>query len=101
MNGGAWHVEALQKGTRIDCAEVYVSISRSCRIGMEEKVRGWSTQERKDEPSSSLVEDTEEMISWRAKCQLEVDECWTKIVGKMEEEVLNKYKVEDSKRGAY
>ena len=30
-----------------------------------------------------------------------MDECWTEISGKIEEEVLNKYKVEDSKRGAY
>ena len=33
--------------------------------------------------------------------QLDVGECWKKIAGKMWEEVLNKYKVEDSKRGAY
>ena len=62
-------------------------------------MRGWSTEEVKSKPSSSLVEDTEEMIGWRTMSQLGVDECWKKIVGKMEEEVLNKYKV-DSKRGA-
>ena len=33
--------------------------------------------------------------------QLDVDECWKKIAGTMEEEVLNKYKVEDSQRGVY
>ena len=43
------------------------------------------------------MEETEEMIGWRAMSQLDVDEFWKKI----EEEVLNKYKVEDSKRGAY
>ena len=30
-----------------------------------------------------------------------MDECWTKVAGKIEEEVLNKYMVEDCKNGAY
>ena len=33
--------------------------------------------------------------------QEEMDECWKRMAEKMEEEVLEKCKVEDSKRGAY
>ena len=69
--------------------------------GLEGKVRGWSTEEMKHTSSSIVVEDTEETIGWRALSQLDVDECRKKIAEKVEEEVLNKYKVEDSKRGAY
>ena len=62
---------------------------------------GWSTEEMKDKPSSSLEEDTGEMMEWRSMSQDEVDQCWKKLAGKMEEEVLDKYNVDDSKRGAY
>ena len=55
----------------------------------------------KVKPSSSWEEDTAEMIEWRSMSQKEMDQCWKELAGKMEEEVLNKYKVEDSKRGAY
>ena len=33
--------------------------------------------------------------------QHDVDDCWKKIAGKIEEEVLDEYKVENSKREAY
>ena len=33
--------------------------------------------------------------------QEEMDQCWKKLAEKMEEEVLDKYKVDDSKREAY
>ena len=50
---------------------------------------------------SILAEDTAEMIGWRMMSQLDMDECWKKTAGKIEEEVLNYYNEEDSKRGAY
>ena len=55
----------------------------------------------KDKPNSLLEEDTEEMRQWRRMSQQEMDQCWKKLAEKMEVEVLDKYKVEDSKRGAY
>ena len=71
--------------------------------GLQEKkkVKGWSTEEMKHEPSDGGEEDTEEMIGWRSTGQEEMDECWTKLAEKTEEEVLDKYEVEDNKRGAY
>ena len=59
------------------------------------KFKGWSTEGMKDKPCSSLEEDTGEMIEWRSMIQEEMDQLL------VEEEVLGKYKVEDSTRGAY
>ena len=42
----------------------------------------------------------EEMTKWRDLRQSEMDLCWKKLTEGMEEEVLDKYKVEESKRGA-
>ena len=67
----------------------------------EKKVKGWSTEEMKDTPKSLLEEDTEEMRKWRGMNQEEMDQCWKKLAVTMEEEVLDKYKVEDSNRKAY
>ena len=53
-----------------------------------------------DKPSSSLEEDTEEMRKWRGMSQSEMDLCWKKLAERMEEEVQDKYKVEESKREA-
>ena len=59
-----------------------------------------STKEM-DEKVNSIFKDTKEMIGWRSLKQEEVDECWRTVAGEIEEEVLNNYKVEDSKREAY
>ena len=52
-------------------------------------------------PNSLLEDDTEEMRKWRGLNQDEMDQCWKKLAERVEEEVLDKYKVEDSKREAY
>ena len=43
-----------------------------------------------------MKEDTEEMRKWS-----EMDLCWKKLAERMEEDVLDNYKVEESKRGAF
>ena len=55
----------------------------------------------KDKANSLLEEDTEEMKTWRGLNQEEMDQCWKKVTERIEEEVLDKYKVEDSRREAY
>ena len=55
----------------------------------------------KEKPNLDVVEDTEEMRKWRGLSQSETDLCWKKLVDRVEEEVLHKYKVEDSKREAF
>ena len=55
----------------------------------------------KNKPRDDREKDTEEMIEWRSTMsQEEMDQCWKKLAEKMEEEVLDKYKVDDSTRGA-
>ena len=41
------------------------------------------------------------MRKWRGLSQSEMDLCWKDLAGRMEEEVLDKYKVEESKREAF
>ena len=64
-------------------------------IDQGKKVRGWSTEETKDKLSSTLVQDTVELIGWRAMSPLDVNQCWIKIAVKIEEEVLDNCKVEN------
>ena len=45
-------------------------------------------------------EDTDEMKRWRSLNQSGMDRCWKSLAERMEEEVLDKYKVEESQRGA-
>ena len=67
----------------------------------KKKVKGWSTEEMKDKQSSSWEEDIEGVIDRRSMRQEEMDQCWKEFSEKMEEEVLDTCKVEDSKRDAY
>ena len=68
----------------------------------KKKVQGWSTEEVKDQAHRHVEEDTEEeMRTWRDLNQEDMDQCWEKLAKKSEEEVLDKYKVEDSKREAF
>ena len=54
-----------------------------------------------DKPSSSLEEFTGEKIEWRSMSQEEMEQRWKELAEKMKEQALDKYKVEDNKRGAY
>ena len=36
------------------------------------------------------------MLEWRSVCQKEMDQCWNNLAEKIEEDVLDKYKVDDS-----
>ena len=67
----------------------------------KKKVKGWSAEEVKGKPRSSLEEDTEEIQKWRGMRQDEIDQSWKNFTERIEEEVLGKYKVEGSKREAY
>ena len=54
----------------------------------------------KERPNIAVEEDTEDMKIWRSLNQSEMDLCWKNLVEKMEEDVLDKHTVEESKRGA-
>ena len=78
----------MSQGEKVKCTKV------------KKKVKGWSTEEMKDKQSFEI--DTEEMIklkkyeSGRGGSMLE--EC---LAERMEEKVLDKYNVENSKREAF
>ena len=67
----------------------------------EKKVPSWSIEEMKERQNTAVEEDTEEMKRWRSLNQSEMDLCWKNLAERMEEEVLDKYKVEESKRGSF
>ena len=72
-------------------------------MGPKEKKRvpGWSTEEMKEKTNIDIVGDGEELRKWRCLNQSEMDLCWKNLAERMEEEVLDKYKVEDSREGAF
>ena len=65
----------------------------------KKKVPGWSIEEMKERPNIVVVEDTEEMQRWRRLDWSEMEPCWKNLAEKMEEDVLDKYKVEEIKKG--
>ena len=52
--------------------------------------------EMKNESREDTEKATEEMIEWRSMSQEEMDECWKRPAEKMEQEALDKYKVDNS-----
>ena len=48
-----------------------------------------------------MVEDTEETRTWRGLNQSGMDVCWKNLAGRMEEKVLDKFEVEESKSEAF
>ena len=67
---------------------------------VKKQVPGWSIEEMKGRTNFAEEEDTDEMKRWRSLNQSEMDLCWKNLAEKMEEEVLDKYKVEESNGGA-
>ena len=61
---------------------------------IKKKVPGWSAEEMKERPNFAVGRDEK----WRDLNQSEIGICWKKLAERMEEEVLDKYKVEESKR---
>ena len=56
---------------------------------------------RDERKTQYLEDDTEEMRKRRGPSQSEMDQCWKILTERMEEEVLDKYEVEESKREAF
>ena len=66
----------------------------------KEKVVGWSTKVLEEVTSKRDIEEMGEMVQWKSINQEEVHNLWKELCGKIQEEVLEKYKVEEFKRGA-
>ena len=67
----------------------------------KKKVPGWSIEEMKERPGMAVEEETEEMNKWRSLNQIGIYLCWKNLAERTEEEVLDKYNVEESKNGAF
>ena len=75
-----------------------MSQGKGVKVFKEKKiVPGWSTEK----PNIAVDENTEEMRKWRGLSQSETDQCWENLAERMEEEDLDKYKVEEGKREAF
>ena len=101
MEGSSLRLEAMQR-----VPEFVVHERMSQGKGMKgfkekKKVSGWSSEEMREKPNIALEEDTEEMRKWRGLSQSEMDQCWKTLAERMEEEVLDKYEVEESKKEAF
>ena len=57
-------------------------------------------EEMEEELRSAEKEDAEEVKKWRGLSQSEIDQSWKNLAERMEEEILNKYKVEESNKEA-
>ena len=101
MEGNSLKLDAMQKVPELVVNERMLQGQRVKNTKEKKNVPGMSTEEMKDRPNVAVEEDTEEMKRWRSLNQSEMDLCCTNLVEEMGEEVMDKYKVEESKRGAF
>ena len=85
------------KGTGAGGAGTHVTRQR-VEGSQREESTGWSIEETKEKPNTAVAEDTEEMRKWRGLSHSEMDQCWKNLAERIEEEVPDKYKVEEGKR---
>ena len=101
MNGNSLQLEVMQKAPESVVHE-RMSHGEEARGTKEKKeVTGWSSEEMKEKTNIAVEEDTEEMRKWRGLSQSEMDQCWKNLGERVEDEVLDKYKVEESQREAF
>ena len=101
VEGGSLHADDIQKVLELVVHQRMSQDKKTKGVEEKKKVKRWSTEEMKNKPCDVRREDSEEMIAWKTMSQEEVDNCWKKLAEKREEEVLDKYKVENSITGAY
>ena len=100
MEGSSSKLDVMQKV--LELVNRRMSQGEMAKDTKENKeVPGWSVQEMKERPNIAVEEDTVEMNRWRSLNQSEMDLRWKNLAERMEEEVLDKYKVEESKKGAF
>ena len=83
MEGSSLKLDVMRKAPELVVNERMLQGQRVKNTEAKKEVPGWST---------------EEMRKWRSLHQSEMDLCWKKLAKRMEEEVLDKYKVEESRR---
>ena len=101
MEGSSMKADVMQKVLELVVHERMSQGQGVKSIKGKMKVIGWSPEEMREKPNIALEEDTEEMRKWKGLSQSEMDQCWKKLAERMEEEVLDKYNVEECKREAF
>ena len=101
IEGSSLNLDAMQKVLELVVNERTSQGKRVESPKDKTKVPGRSVEEMKEKPNIIVEEDTEEMRKWRGLSQSEMDQCWWHSADRMEEEVLDKYKVEECKREAF
>ena len=92
---------SYKKGPGLVVTERMLQGQRVTNTKAKKEVPGWSIEEMKERPGIAVKEDTEEMKRWSSLNQSEMDPCWKSLAERMEEEVLDKCKVEESNKGAF
>ena len=101
MEGSSLKLDVVQKVSELVVNERMPQGERVKDPKEKKKTPGWSIEEMKERPNIVVEEDTEEMKRWRRLHQSEMDPCWKILAERMEEEVLDKYKVEESKKAGF
>ena len=101
IKGSSLKLEVMQKGPELVVQERRSQGKWVKGRKEKKKVPGWSIEEMKEKPNIAVVDDTEEMGKWRGSSQSEMDLSSKNLAGRMEEEVLEKKKFEESKREAF
>ena len=101
MEGSSLKLDVMQKVPELVVNERMSQGKKEKDTKEKKKVPGWSIEEVKERPNIAVEEDTEEMKRWRSLNQSEMDLRRKKLAERMEEEVLDKYRVEESERGAF
>ena len=103
MEGSSLQLEVVRKVPEL---VVHERMSQGKGVKGFKKKRGkyqdglWK-REMKERPNIALEIDTEGMRKWRGLSQSEMDQCLKNLAGRMEEKVMDKYKVEESNKEAF
>ena len=101
MEGGYLKLEVMRKALEPVVHERMSQGTGEKILKEKKKVSGWSMEEMRERPNIAVEVDTEEMRKWRGLSQSEMDLHWKNLAERTEEEVLNKYEDEESKKEAF
>ena len=101
MEGSSLQLEVVRKVPELVVHERMSQCKGVKGFKEKRKVSGWSMEEMRETANIALEIDTEEMRKWRGLSQSEMDQCLKNLAGRMEEEVMGKDKVEESKKEAF
>ena len=93
-------VEGGQKEPELRVSPVFTKEKEQQKEKKKSKLVGWSPENMEEKQRKLDLGHLEEMVQWRSVDQEGMNQMW-KTLSKMKEEVLVKYKVEVSNRGAY